>query len=58
MGGDAYRCYDCQHVFVSLRPRRLFQSFNRASKVAAAPANAVPANAADSEPRIDSPVNG
>lgn len=58
MGGDAYRCYDCQHVFVSLRPRRLFQSLNRASKVAPAPANAVPANAADSEPRIDSPVNG
>jgi hypothetical protein len=24
LGGLAYRCYECHHVFVSLRPRRLF----------------------------------
>jgi hypothetical protein len=24
LGGSAYRCYECHHVFVSLRPRRLF----------------------------------
>lgn len=53
LGGDAYRCYECQNVFVSLRPRRLFRRIGRPDEEAAPPSGM-----AEGEPDVNLQAKG
>lgn len=51
IGGEAYRCYECQYVFVSLKPRRIFQQLRQAGATPGMAAKLV-----ESETNADRPV--
>lgn len=50
LGGQAYRCYECQYVFVSLRPRQSLRDFAQSDEISGMPADLLGAESVAKHP--------